>query len=214
MNEEMLEYFSLLIFKNQLLCMKNEELISFYKDEKVFLEFLDAVALLSQTEPGFFVISPQILEKISLVINDHRFSCEDGVKDYINEVVVYLNGMKNMSSEMADLIFMSYRKFHEEIREAEFTSTEAFLQTLAHDSVLFSALYDDKLENLQNGDLSILSLNYIIRTCPEFFEDDNVKYRALNVLDIENKKSGLFSKRKKVVKSIKKNLYSLQKKEE
>ena len=209
MSEEMMDYFSLLVFKNQLLCMSDEQLTEFYKDERCFLEFLDAVALISRNEPGFFVISDEITKRISMIINQHRFSCEDAVKDYINEVVVYLNSINNISSEMADMLFMAYKKFQEEVREGEFTSNEAFLCSLAHDAVLFGALYDDKLENLQDGDLSLLSLNYIVNTCPEFFEDENIKNRAMQVLDSEGKNSGLFSKRKKVVKSIRNSLNNI-----
>lgn len=209
MSEEMMDYFSLLVFKNQLLCMSDDQLTEFYKDERCFLEFLDAVALISRNEPGFFVISDEIVRRIFMIINQHRFSCDDAVKDYINEVVIYLNSISNLSSEMADMLFTAYKKYQEEVREGEFTSNEAFLCSLAHDAVLFGALYDDKLDNLKDGDLSLLSLNYIVNTCPEFFEDDNIKSRALNLLNIENKNSKIFSKRKKVVKSIRNSLINI-----
>lgn len=209
MNEEIMDYFSLLVFKNQILCMSDEQLIDFYKDERCFLEFLDVVALISRNEPAFFVLSSEITRRISMIINQHRFSCSDEIKDYINEVVIYLNSISNLSNEMTSMLVLAYKKFQEEIREAEFTSNQAFLCSLAHDAVLFGALYDDKLEQLQDGDLSLLSLNYVVNTCPDFFKDQNIKDRALKVLEIEGKNSKLFSKRKKVVKSIKNSLSSI-----
>lgn len=209
MNEEIMDYFSLLVFKNQILCMSDEQLIDFYKDERCFLEFLDVVALISRNEPAFFVLSSEITRRISMIINQHRFSCSDEIKDYINEVVIYLNSISNLSNEMTSMLVLAYKKFQEEIREAEFTSNQAFLCSLAHDAVLFGALYDDKLEQLRDGDLSLLSLNYVVNTCPDFFKDQNIKDRALKVLEIEGKNSKLFSKRKKVVKSIKNSLSSI-----
>ena len=64
MSEELLDALSILVFKNQILSAPMDELKKFYEEEKYFLSFLDTIALVSQREPAFFLLSPEIKNRI------------------------------------------------------------------------------------------------------------------------------------------------------
>ena len=85
--EELLDDLSLLAFKNQLLCASIDQLKYFYKDENTFLCFLDTIAIASRKEPAFFLLSPEIKKRILEIIEIHKYSVDDEVLDYINEIL-------------------------------------------------------------------------------------------------------------------------------
>ena len=211
MSDEVTEYFAILIFKNQLLCCSNEELIKMYEDNNMFWEFLDTIALMSQKEPAFFLLSEEINDSIHAVIDSHRYSCDKEMAEYINKVIIYLNNYANVDKNLADVMRISYLNFNEEYRGGEFQDNKSFLASLAYDAVVFAALYNDNLDNVDNGDLAVCSLNYIINTLPELFNDNNIKMRALSILDKEFNNSKRFSDRKKTIRLIRNNLLNISK---
>ncbi len=211
MSDEVTEYFALLIFKNQLLCCSNDELVKMYEDDKMFWEFLDTIALMSQKEPAFFLLSDEINDSIHAVIDSHRYSCDKEMSEYINKVIVYLNNFANVDKNLADVMRISYLNFNEEYRGVEFKDNKSFLASLAYDAVVFAALYNDNLDNVDNGDLAVCSLNYLINMLPEFFNDDSIKMRALYILDKEFNNSRRFSDRKKSIRLIRNNLINISK---
>ena len=214
MSEDLLDDLSLLAFKNQILCASIDQLKDFYKDEKTFLCFLDTLALMSQREPAFFLLSPEIKNRIIAVIEIHKYSVNEEVLDYINEVLVYLNHVENVSDEMIYLMVNSYKEFHETIRNKKFNGAEDFLNSLAYDAIFMDALEKNNMEDLTNSDLNMSSFNYMISTSPEFFNIEGVMERANDLLDQEKKHTKVFSKKKKNIVNLKQSLNLINKKEE
>ncbi len=214
MSEELLEDLSLLIFKNQLLCASIEELKKFYADEKCYLSFLDTIALVSQREPAFFLLSTELKSRILQIIDIYRYSGNKEISDYVNEVVVYLNSIYNIPQELSDLMIQSYIQFHEELRDAKFDNISDFLMALSYDAVLVSALDNNKMDLLKGYDLNMSSFNYLISTSPEFFDNKDIRDRVVNVLNNEEVNSRPFSKKRKYIKSMKKKFNDTAKKEE
>ena len=214
MSEDLLDDLSLLAFKNQILCASIDQLKDFYKDEKTFLCFLDTLALMSQREPAFFLLSPEIKNRIIAVIEIHKYSVNEEVLDYINEVSVYLNHVENVSDEMIYLMVNSYKEFHETIRNKKFNGAEDFLNSLAYDAIFMDALEKNNMEDLTNSDLNMSSFNYMISTSPEFFNIEGVMERANDLLDQEKKHTKVFSKKKKNIVNLKQSLNLINKKEE
>ena len=205
MSEDLLDDLSLLAFKNQILCASIDQLKDFYKDEKTFLCFLDTLALMTQREPAFFLLSPEIKNRIIAVIEIHKYSVNDEVLDYINEVLVYLNYVENVSDDMIFLMVKSYKEFHETIRN---------INALAYDAIFMDALEKNNMEDLTNSDLNMSSFNYMISTSPEFFNIEGVMERANDLLDKEKKHTKVFSKKKKNIVNLKQSLNLINKKEE
>ena len=214
MSEELLDDLSLLIFKNQLLCGSMDQLKDFYKDEKRFLSFLDTIALVSQREPAFFLLSSELKNRILQIVEIHRFSANGNVLDYINEILVYLNSLDSMPDNLKDIIVKSYMSFHEELRGNKFEDNEQFLQALSYDAIFVSAIDENNMSLLKRHDLNMSSFNYLICTSPEFFEKKDVIERAMYVLNSEEKNAKIFSKKKKQIRNVKKVLNNITKKEE
>ena len=164
MSEELLDDMSLLIFKNQLLCGEMKDLKEFYKDERCFLNFLDTIALVSQREPAFFLLSTEIKDRIIQIIDLYKYSANEEVLAYINEILIYLNGVDNIPEELANLMVKSYMEFHEKLRRTKFNDVYDFLSALSYDAIFISALDDDNMDSLTNHDLNISSFNYLICT--------------------------------------------------
>ena len=59
-----------------------------------------------------------------------------------------------------------------------------------------------------------MSLNYLMKACPEFFQDLRVKKDAMTLLDQAGSHRSFLGVRKKFVKGMKENLESITKKEE
>ena len=214
MSEELLDDMSLLIFKNQLLCGEMKDLKEFYKDERCFLNFLDTIALVSQREPAFFLISPEIKDRILQIIEIHRFSANEEVLAYINEILVYLNSFDSIPEELAELMVRSYMQFHEELRGTKFADVTQFLQALSYDAAFVTALDDNDMDMLRFPEFNMSSFNYLICTSPDFFQRKEVMDRAMYVLGNEDNKAKVFSKKKKQIKNIRKVLNYIKTKEE
>lgn len=214
MDEEFLDDLSLLAFKNQLLCASIDQLKDFYKDENAFLSFLDTIAIASKKEPTFFLLSPEIKKRILEIIEIHKYYVDDEVLDYINEILVYLNSVENVSEEMVSLMLKSYIDFHESIRNTKYNEVTDFLDALAYDAVFMNALDEGNIQNLTNHDLNVSSFNYLIATSPDFFKNEEVMARAQLVLEQEQKTTKVFSRKKKNINNIKKSLKYIGKKEE
>ena len=214
LDDDLLDTLSLLALKNQLLCASIDQLKGFYKDETAFLSFLDTIALMSQREPAFFLLSPEIKNRIITVIEIHKYSVNEEVLDYINEVLVYLNHVENVSDEMIFLMVKSYKEFHENIRNMRFNDAEDFLNALSYDAIFMNALEDNNMENLTNSDLNMSSFNYMISISPEFFNIDGVMEKANDLLEQEKKHTKVFSKKKKNIVGLKHSLDLINGKEE
>ena len=212
--EELLDDLSLLAFKNQLLCASIDQLKNFYKDENTFLCFLDTIAIASRKEPAFFLLSPEIKKRILEIIEIHKYSVDDEVLDYINEILVYLNAVENVSEEMVSLMVKSYIDFHESIRNTKYNEVCDFLDALAYDAIFMNSLDEGNIQNLTNHDLNISSFNYLIATSPDFFKNEEVMARAQQVLEQEKRTTKVFSKKKKNINNIKKSLKYIGEKEE
>lgn len=214
MDEELLDDLSLLAFKNHLLCSSMEQLKNFYNDEEYFLCFLDTLALMSQREPAFFLLSPEIKNRIIGVIEIHKYSVSEDVLDYINEVLIYLNNIENFPNEMVSLMLKSYIDFQESLRKVQFNNASEFLYALSYDAIFMDALENNNMKCLTKRDLNMSSFNYIISTSPEFFNIDGVMERAYYLLEQEKKHTKVFSKKKKNIASLKHSLDVINKKEE
>ena len=211
MSEELLDDMSLLIFKNQLLCGEMKDLKEFYKDERCFLNFLDTIALVSQREPAFFLLSTEIKDRIIQIIDLYKYSANEEVLAYINEILIYLNGVDNIPEELANLMVKSYMEFHEKLRRTKFNDVYDFLSALSYDAIFISALDDDNMDSLTNHDLNISSFNYLICTSPDFFKDKKVMDRANILLDEERKDAKVFSKKKNHIKDLRRTLNFIKK---
>ncbi len=211
MGDDCVDNLSVIIFKNHLLSASDEELKELYNDEESFLAFLDIIAIISQNEPGFFLIFPELKDRIFDIINMHRFSCDKELVEYINLVLVYFNNLDNIPKNISEIIISSYVCFQEKLRKIKFNDNTSLALAFSYDSIFLYKLLGNDVGDLKSYDgLDMSSLNYLIQMAPELFCEKDLNESTQLFLDKEDSKTKLFSKKRKNIRNIRKFLNSLE----
>ena len=93
-----------------------------------------------------------------------------------------------------------YLDWNEDCRDIIFATEEVFIDALAYDAVAFTALKEGNMELIQADALFISSVNYFISTCPEIFNEEVFKERAIRKLTELCKKGLIFNTNRKYSK--------------
>jgi len=211
MQEELLDFYNLLVVRNQLATIDRSKLVEIYQDKNAYFVFLDTIGTIINEDIGFLLLNDELPKKIFEIIGIHRFD-EDmswEVKDYINDVITAINEMQVFPDEMKKIILGSYVVHHGEVREKMLISNENILKSLALDAVMFVSLTDGKTDLVKDDDYALASLNYLMKAAPILFADEEVNKNARVILDNIDKKSKGISIRKIKVKNAKKNYMSI-----
>lgn len=208
------DYINLLALKNQLINAKLSTLMKDYKEDYLlYLQFLESVYMLLETDSGFLLFSEEAKEKIYSIIDIHRFDDDKEVSACVNEIIGYLNAMNGYSPEMKKLMKEQYLAYQEDIRQINILNGETLIDLMAYDALcLFSLNTQDEFNIKPNEEYSFLSsLNYLIGTCPEIFNDPDIKKNAEKAIDIIMKKGGFFNfKGKKYSKKTQANFQKIK----
>lgn len=215
MSEEMLDFNNVLCLRNQLCCLDEKQLCEIYQDKGSYLSFLNAVVALTECDSAFLLFSNDFLEKILSVIQIHRFDFEEKeVKECINDIIGYVNHVMNMDPLKASILKNGYLSYQEEQRKATFRTTNALLQSLCYDGIVFASLRDGDLESIQDEDYFLMSLNYLMKACPELFQNEEVNARTTQLLDKIGSHSPRFGIKKKYIKEVREDFQKLFKEDE
>ncbi len=215
MNDDILDFNNIISLRNQLAVATTKQLVDIYQDEASYLAFLDAFVFLSEYDSGFLLSSDEFLDKVLTVVSVHRFDMKyPEIQDTINDIITYVNGVKCYSDDLKKLLMNGYLAYQEDVRNANFSSTDAFLTSLSYDAVVFTALREGRPEAICDDNYFLMSFEYIMNCCPEFFQNPNVCRDAQSVLDRVSSHVKLFDSRKKYIKSTKEKFQMITKKEE
>ena len=214
MNYSVDDYINLLALKNQLINAKLSVLMEDYeKDYLLYLQFLESVYMLFDTDSGFLLFSEEAKEKIYSIIDIHRFDDDKEISECVNEIIGALNSMNGYTPEMKKLMKEQYLAYQEEIRKVHILNGDTLVQLMAYDALCLSSLNTDgELQLKENEEYSFLSsLNYLIETCPELFNDPDIKKNADKAIDIIMKKGGFFNfKGRKYTRKTKDNIQKIK----
>ena len=215
MSDEMLDFNNVLALRNHLSVLSREKLEEMYQDKGSYLTFLNAIVALSECDSAFLLFSDDFLEKILYVVQVHRFDFEEKeVKECINDIIGYVNQIKVMPQEKKNILKNGYLTYQEEQRGVSFHTTESLIASLSYDAVVFSSLRDGTPEAIQDEEYFLMSLNYLMKACPEFFQDPKITADTISVLERVGSHSRMFSTKKKFVKQVREEFESISKKEE
>ena len=208
------DYINLLALKNQLINADLKTLMKDYEENYLlYLQFLESVYMLLETDSGFLLFSEEAKEKIYSIIDIHRFDDDKEVSACVNELIGYLNAMNGYQPEVKKLMKEQYLAYQEEIRQIRILNGETLIQLMSYDALcLFSLNTQDEFELKPNEEYSFLSsLNYLIGTCPEIFNDPDIKKNAEKAMDIIMKKGGFFNfKGRKYTKKTQANFQKIK----
>ena len=190
------DYINLLALKNQLINADLKTLMKDYQEDYIlYLQFLSSVIMLINTDSGFLLFSEAAREKIYSIIDIHRFDDDKEVSSLINDIIGELNAINGYPQEIRKLMEAQYLAYQEEIRNVRILNGETLIQLMSYDALcLFSLNTKEELKLKENEEYSFLSsLNYLINTCPELFDDPDIKKNAEKAIDIIMKKGGFFN---------------------
>ena len=206
MEEEVLDYYNILAIRNQLSTKTQQELNELYEDKGAYLAFLGTVGQMFNNDSGFIYLDESFMDKISNIIQIHRFDFDEKiVKQYINELISFMNSTKTIQEPLKKAIVDNYIIYHEVQREAFFPTQTEFITSLAMDAVVFTVLKEGQFDLIRDYNYALMSLNYLMKTCPEMFKDEEINKRAQQLLEIVDKNTKKISIKKLKLKSAKKN---------
>lgn len=215
MTEELIDFNNIITLRNHLCRVPMKRLLEMYQDKESYITFLDSIALLAENDSAFLLFADELLEKILSIVQIHRFDFEEKeVKDCINGIIGYVNQIKTYPDGLANVLRNGYLTYQEDLREADFLTTEGLLTSLSYDAVVFACLRDGDIHKIQDDEYALMSLNYLMKSVPEFFKDPQVCLRVQTLLDRIGKNSKLLSSKKKFVKKIRTNFENFIQKEE
>lgn len=190
------DYLNVLCLRNQLVCVGKKQLLDVYKDYENYITFLDSVYVFSEIDSAFLLYNKDYVDKVENIVQIHRYDTDDPeVKNVVNTIIGYLNGLKTYSDEYKDALMQAYHSYNEEKRNVQIESDNLLLQALAYDAVVVAGLANENMEIVTDDDLFLSSMNYLMNTIPEFFDNAQVKIRAITRLDELSKKGRPFNKR-------------------
>lgn len=215
MTDEMYDFVNLAIVKNHLGMVSRKDIVDLYQDMDDYVLFVDMFSYLTECDSGFLYLDSEISEKVLDVIQLHRFKIDDPeIREITNSIIEYINRFMNSSPEFRKATVESYFSYHEDLREATFRDADALVASIGYDALVLKAIVEGDSENVSNNKFTVMSLNYLVKVCPELFEDEERKKRALELLDRCMHGNRLFDGCKKHAQMIKVKINELDKKEE
>ena len=215
MPEEFLDFNNMIVLRSALCSAPDKDLQRVYSEPSAYLSFLDSVAILTQNDGPFLLFADIFLDKILNVVSIHRFDFDDPeVKACCNDIIDYVNYLKAMPESQVNMLKNNYLAYEEDLRECTFHTTEAFLASLLYDAYVFQYLLTGRQDELRDETNVILSLNYLMKSVPEFFQNPEINQRAMSILNRVGENARAFSARKRHIKRAKETLNSIQQKEE
>lgn len=209
------DFKNLLVLKNQLITLNQDELKDIYQDYSNYLLVLDTIAVLISIDIGFLVLNDNYIDKIEKIIQYHRFDVDASVFDIINDMIQYLNIIKNYSLKHKSLLKKSYCAYQEDIRKVNNTDINTLIRLMAHDAYLLVALEEEDMNIVYDDQCFLSSLNYFIENAPEILQDRKNQIIIQKRLDDVSIKPWPFSKKIKLaLRDTKKNFIKVKQKEE
>ena len=215
-NSDMKDYESLLLMKHELSQLPLKTLKNVYSDMENYMWFLDTFALLTQVDGGFLLMSKDYYDRILDIVDIHRFDVKDEARQLANDVIYYVNLAKSeFGSSLNRRLLLQYKEYQEDLREVDFDTIRDLMDSISFDAIVWTALVHDKMDLIDNEDYYLYSVNYIAKTFPELFYNDEIKNRAVNGLNIIHDNQSIFGRKKKqFIDEIANNIQKIKKNDE
>ncbi len=200
------DYKNILILRNQLETIGEEELIEIYQDIQSYQTFLNSIGILANVDSAFLYYKNQYIRKIERIISIHRFDVSQEYQALINDIITYLNEVKSTSEEKKSILMNGYFAYQEDIRKRKFKNYQEMLSFESYDAQVVYGLELGQLDFLTDSERLISSLNYLLETIPELFTSEEDISLLINHLNKLCNSKGLFQRKQR------KNLKIVQKK--
>ena len=197
----------ILTLKYEVINEETSDLMEEYSNYENFQEFITTVNNLIGFESVFFMLNDSFIEKILKILNYGKYKFAPKFTKLINETIISLNEIKCTSENVRNLKLNAYLSYQEDIRKTTFIDNESFITSLGFDAIALAAIINKDYDEINNKELFIKSLNYLIDTVPDLFKDNNVYNNTNEILNSYVDESSIFDfKFKKKIKLLKKDI--------
>ena len=207
------DYFNILVLKNHLIILNDEQLSEVYHDDINYAIFIKALHKLISIDSGFLFLGDEIISKIERVIDYNRFKTDSNTLDTINEIIVFLNSVKHSSFEHKNLYQMAYLAYQEETRKVKINNIDELLDYLAYDARIVAVVVDGDTAAVDDDTKFMASLNYLIEMAPEALQEPYI-HRCMDDCLASIKVAPFSFKTRKLLKDTKDNYQRIKRKEE
>ena len=210
------EFENSIILHNQLIALKLEEIVELYENFDGYCGFLDALLNPQYLESFFLSLHPDLVKKVESVIQIYRFGeRRKEVSERVNAVIAMINELKALSPQELQSVQQSYYSYQVKMRNTKFRDWNQFLNSLGYDAAVYMAIVNNQLYLLEDDELVMPSLSFILNSYPELFDNPDYMDRALElVVGIENRSKRSSEAFKQFTKETKKALLKIKKGEE
>ena len=215
-NLDEISFENLLILKNQLITLSTQKLLDIYENLSNYIKFIDSVICMLQEESAFLFLNEDYIKKIQSVLQAHRFDIEDKeIINTINEITICLNDITCSSDNYRNMLVSSYFEYNKDVRDVNFATMDDFIYMLSYDGIVYLTLKGAVDYSIDDGLLSLSSINYIMSVYPQCFEDININKNTQKKLDEIFNKSSIFELNTKISSyNTKKRIKKIKLKEE
>lgn len=220
MNKKLLQYYSLILLRFQLLNFSEADLVELYNSSGDFSSLLHGIINNMMQEPEFFMINSEILNKIDFVNNELRFKFPTEENMLLgNYILKQINIVRNLSTNIRRERVAKYFINELLLREYVKNGKNKFYYSDIHNILSFDYAAYDCLETknydfLFQENKFLSSTNKFLKTCPELYLEDKKRLLATKEIIIDSlnsKNSNQDSKQyKKMAKNTLNNIYMFE----
>lgn len=207
------DYLNVLVLKNHLIMLNEEQLSKVYHDDINYVIFIKSLHKLTLIDSGFLYLDDGLIEKIEMVIDYNRFKTDSDIRDTINEIIKFLNSVKYSSPELKNLYQLAYLAYQEETRKVKINDIDELLDYLAYDARIVEVVMDGNTGIMDDDTKFMASLNYLVKMAPEALQEPYI-HSCIDDCLASIKVAPFSFKTRKLLKDTKDNYQRIKRKEE
>ena len=195
-NIEVTKFYNRCLLKSMLIDFNTKELTEYFEKESDYDLFLKILVDLIYNEGVFLLLKDTFVFKIICVISEHSDVSEQSTKDLVDSLFEYFDRIMNIDSENKGNML---------------SNDNDFLTCITNDYLLMKLLINDEIEGIDIDQSLLLSIDYLLYFCPDFFKEKGVYSNVMLLLDKYSEKKDMSSEILFNAKEIKSDIQKLLK---
>lgn len=213
LNNEAAAFYNKNLIKAMITDLDLVEFFESFEDEEKFSLLINIVVQIIEDESEFFMLKDKFAFRIISIISEHYQSCEKSLQNVLDSLYEFFKKILNISFEDKAELISNYKFNYENIIGFS-VDDDSFLTYMSNDAYLMKALIYDKVEEIEVNELTILSLDYILYKCPDFFIDPVINSKTLLLFDKIFQLENLLPEFEYNAREIKKDIQKVLKRDE
>ena len=209
-NIEVTKFYNRCLLKSMLIDFNTKELAEYFEKESDYDLFLKILVDLIYNEGVFLLLKDTFVFKIICVISEHSDVSEQSTNDLVDSLFEYFDRIMNIDSENKGNMLSNYKNSYEYAIGCTINDND-FLTCITNDYLLMKLLINDEIEGIDIDQSLLLSIDYLLYFCPDFFKEKGVYSNVMLLLDKYSEKRDMSSEILFNAKEIKSDIQKLLK---